>query len=312
MKTYLGKALNFFTTLFLVTLVTFLTFQVLPGDPATAILGAEAEEAQIIQKRAELGLDQSLYIRYFKWIGGALHGDLGNSYRYDQKVFDLIKGSLKTTASLAFLSLLITVVLGLFFGILFAATRKNRFFIALSTISQIWVSIPSFCTGILLILVFTVTFNLLPSVDYNGPSSLILPSFAIALGSSSILCRYIKTSIENELKQDYVRTARSKGLNETQVIFRHVLRNALLPSITTLGLITADIFGGSLIVEKVFSLPGIGSLIIKSISDRDFPLIQGLTLYLAFLTLFCNFAVDMLYSIIDPRTKSSRNKEAAK
>lgn len=312
MKTYLGKALNFFTTLFLVTLVTFLTFQVLPGDPATAILGAEAEEAQIIQKRAELGLDQSLYIRYFKWIGGALHGDLGNSYRYDQKVFDLIKGSLKTTAALAFLSLLITVVLGLFFGILFAATRKNRFFIALSTISQIWVSIPSFCTGILLILVFTVTFNLLPSVDYNGPSSLILPSFAIALGSSSILCRYIKTSIENELKQDYVRTARSKGLNETQVIFRHVLRNALLPSITTLGLITADIFGGSLIVEKVFSLPGIGSLIIKSISDRDFPLIQGLTLYLAFLTLFCNFAVDMLYSIIDPRTKSSRNKEAAK
>lgn len=312
MKTYLGKALNFFTTLFLVTLVTFLTFQVLPGDPATAILGAEAEEAQIIQKRAELGLDQSLYIRYFKWIGGALHGDLGNSYRYDQKVFDLIKGSLKTTAALAFLSLLITVILGLFFGILFAATRKNRFFIALSTISQIWVSIPSFCTGILLILVFTVTFNLLPSVDYNGPSSLILPSFAIALGSSSILCRYIKTSIENELKQDYVRTARSKGLNETQVIFRHVLRNALLPSITTLGLITADIFGGSLIVEKVFSLPGIGSLIIKSISDRDFPLIQGLTLYLAFLTLFCNFAVDMLYSIIDPRTKSSRNKEAAK
>ena len=312
MKTYLGKALNFFTTLFLVTLVTFLTFQVLPGDPATAILGAEAEEAQIIQKRAELGLDQSLYIRYFKWIGGALHGDLGNSYRYDQKVFDLIKGSLKTTAALAFLSLLITVVLGLFFGILFAATRKNRFFIALSTISQIWVSIPSFCTGILLILVFTVTFNLLPSVDYNGPSSLILPSFAIALGSSSILCRYIKTSIENELKQDYVRTARSKGLNETQVIFRHVLRNALLPSITTLGLITADIFGGSLIVEKVFSLPGIGSLIIKSISDRDFPLIQGLTLYLAFLTLFCNFAVDMLYSIIDPRTKSSRHMEAAK
>ena len=312
MKTYLGKALNFFTTLFLVTLVTFLTFQVLPGDPATAILGAEAEEAQIIQKRAELGLDQSLYIRYFKWIGGALHGDLGNSYRYDQKVFDLIKGSLKTTAALAFLSLLITVLLGLFFGILFAATGKNRFFIALSTISQIWVSIPSFCTGILLILVFTVTFNLLPSVDYNGPSSLILPSFAIALGSSSILCRYIKTSIENELKQDYVRTARSKGLNETQVIFRHVLRNALLPSITTLGLITADIFGGSLIVEKVFSLPGIGSLIIKSISDRDFPLIQGLTLYLAFLTLFCNFAVDMLYSIIDPRTKSSRNKEAAK
>ena len=312
MKTYLGKALNFFTTLFLVTLVTFLTFQVLPGDPATAILGADAEEAQIIQKRAELGLDQSLYIRYFKWIGGVLHGDLGNSYRYDQKVFDLIKGSLKTTAALAFLSLLITVVLGLFFGILFAATRKNRLFLALSTISQIWVSIPSFCTGILLILVFTVTFNLLPSVDYNGPSSLILPSFAIALGSSSILCRYIKTSIENELKQDYVRTARSKGLNETQVIFRHVLRNALLPSITTLGLITADIFGGSLIVEKVFSLPGIGSLIIKSISDRDFPLIQGLTLYLAFLTLFCNFAVDMLYSIIDPRTKSSRNKEAAK
>ncbi len=166
---------------------------------------------------------------------------------------------------------------------------------------------PSFCTALILILVFAVGLKILPSVGFAGISSLILPSLSIALGSSSILARYVKNSIQNELLQDYVRTAKSKGLNERQIIARHVLRNALLPSLTMLGMLTAGIFGGSLIIENVFSLPGIGKLITNSIYSRDFPLLQGLSVYLATMTLFVNFIVDILYSVIDPRIRIKPN-----
>ena len=296
MNFYVRKFIDFMTTLLLVTLVTFLTFQLLPGNPALAILGPDADQAQIEALELQLGLNQSLPLRYANWLKGAFCGNLGISYKYNQSVSSLIAGALKTTASLSLLSLVFT----------FAVNRKKKVWRCLSVLNQIWVSMPSFCTALILILIFTVGLKLLPSVGFDGPKSLILPSLAISLGSSSILARYIKTSMENELKQDYVRTAKSKGLNEKQVIVHHVLRNALLPSITTLGLITADIFGGSIIIENVFSLPGIGKLIIHSISSRDFPLLQGLTVYLAAMTLTCNFAVDILYSIIDPRTRSKK------
>ena len=151
----------------------------------------------------------------------------------------------------------------------------------------------------------------MPSVGFFGLKSLILPALSISLGSGAILSRYVLTSIKNELKQDYVRTAKSKGLSEKQIIFRHILKNSLIPSITTLGLITAEIFGGSIIIENVFSLPGIGRLITTSISSRDFPLLQGLTLYLAGMTLTCNFAVDILYSVIDPRVRQIRRKSSS-
>ena len=306
MNFYVRKFIDFMTTLLLVTLVTFLTFQLLPGNPALAILGPDADQAQIEALELQLGLNQSLPLRYANWLKGAFCGNLGISYKYNQSVSSLIAGALKTTASLSLLSLVFTIAIGTFLGITFAINRKKKVWRCLSILNQIWVSMPSFCTALILILIFTVGLKLLPSVGFDGPKSLILPSLAISLGSSSILARYIKTSMENELKQDYVRTAKSKGLNEKQVIVRHVLRNALLPSITTLGLITADIFGGSIIIENVFSLPGIGKLIIHSISSRDFPLLQGLTVYLAAMTLTCNFAVDILYSIIDPRTRSKK------
>lgn len=306
MNFYIKRLLDFFTTLLLVTAVTFVTFNVLPGNPALAILGPDAEQSQIENMEVQLGLDKPPAVRYANWLKGAFLGDLGTSYRYNQKVTHLISDALKTTAFLALLSLLFTIALGSFFGILFARFRKLVFWKNLSTLSQIWVSLPSFCTALLLILIFSVGLKILPSVGSASILSFILPSLAISLGSSSILARYIKISIENELKQDYVRTARSKGLSENQVITNHVLRNALIPSITTLGLICADIFGGSIIIENVFSLPGIGKLITNSISSRDFPLLQGLTLYLATLTLICNFAVDILYSIIDPRIRGGK------
>jgi peptide/nickel transport system permease protein len=303
MNYYVRKVIDFFTTLLLVSLVTFLTFQLLPGNPALAILGPDAQQSQIEALEAQLGTDRPLPLRYLSWLGGVFTGNLGTSYKYNKSVNYLISNAFRTTASLAFISLILTAVIGTGSGILFSAFSKKKLWSSLSTINQIWISMPSFCTALILILIFSVTLNLLPSVGFSGPASLILPSLSISLGSGAVLGRYIKTSIENELKKDYVRTARSKGLNTRQVITRHVLRNALIPSITTLGLISADIFGGSIIIENVFSLPGIGKLITNSISSRDFPLLQGLTLYLAAMTLFFNFLTDILYTAVDPRAR---------
>lgn len=301
---YVKKFIDFITTLILVSVVTFLTFQLLPGNPALTILGPEAEDAQITALEQELQLDRPLYQRYIKWVKGVFSGNLGKSYKYGQSVTSIILERVKTTAVLAGLSLIFSLGLGLFLGLFFAISRKNPYLKPLFYIDQIFISIPSFCTALLLILFFTVLLRLLPSIGVSGFSSFILPALSLSLGSSAILARYIKTSVDDEYKKDYVRTARSKGLTETQIIYRHILRNAIIPSITTLGLIATDIFGGSIIVENVFSLPGIGKLIVTSISSRDFPLLQGLTLYLAAITLFCNFAVDILYSVVDPRTRN--------
>ncbi len=309
---YLRKFLDFLTTLFLISLLTFLTFQLLPGNPALAILGPEADSAQIQALEQKMGLDKSIGERYISWISGALRGDLGISYQYDQSVSKLIAGSFSVTMSLSLLTLIFTVLIGFFFGFFYSYISKTRFFKPLSTIQQIWFSVPSFCTALLLILIFSVKLGLFPAMGYSPLfeggffpwiHSLILPSLSLALGSGAILARYTAASILNQYKQDYVRTARSKGLGEWSVITKHILRNALLPSVTTLGLIMAEILGGSIIIENVFSIPGIGKLIASSILTRDFPLIQGLVLYLALITLLCNFVVDVIYTIIDPRIR---------
>ena len=214
--------------------------------------------------------------------------------------------------SLALVTFIFTVAIGFFFGFFYAYIHKTPFFKALTTFHQIWYSVPSFCTALLLILIFSVKLGIFPAMGYVPISggfftwlhSLVLPAFSLSLGSGAILARYTTTSILNQAKQDYVRTARSKGLSEWCMITRHILRNALLPSVTILGLIMTEILGGSIIIENVFSLPGIGRLIATSILTRDFPLIQGLVLYLSLITLFCNFAVDLIYSLVDPRVKA--------
>ena len=313
---YLRKILSFLTTLILVSLLTFFVFQFLPGNPALTILGAEAEASQIAAFEEKMGLDKSITERYFLWVSHALRGDLGISYQYGQSVSRLIAGSFSVTLSLSLITLIFTVCIGFFFGFLYAYIHRTPFFKPLMSIHQIWFSVPSFCTALLLILIFSVKLGLFPAMGYVPLSegffswlhSLTLPAFSLSLGSGAILARYTTTSILNQYKQDYVRTARSKGLNEWKVISVHILRNALLPSITTLGLILTEILGGSIIIENVFSLPGIGRLVASSILTRDFPLIQGLVLYLSFITLLCNTTVDLLYTIIDPRLRKGRSK----
>ncbi|MCR4821733.1 MAG: ABC transporter permease [Treponema sp.] len=314
---YLKKLFDFISTLFLVSLLTFFVFQLLPGNPALAILGPDADQAQIQSLEEEMGLNKSMASRYLSWIGNALHGNLGKSYQYKQSVSKLIGGSFSVTLSLAILTLFFTVFIGFFFGFFFALIRKTLFFKPLMTLHSFFFSIPSFCTALLLILIFSVKTGLFPAMGYAPLSlgffqwlrSLFLPALSLALGSGAILARYITSSILSQISQDYVRTARSKGLPEWKVIVFHILKNAILPSLTTLGLITAEIFGGSIIVETVFSLPGIGRLIASSIQTRDFPLIQGLVLYLALIILFCNSLVDLIYTIVDPRLRISRQKQ---
>ena len=313
MRYYVRKLCGLFITLLIVSLAAFLCFSVLPGDPAEIILGLDADPLQLEAMRSQLGLDKSIAERYLSWLSGLFKGDLGVSLRYSQNVSDLIRQAFKVTFALSIVSLVLTVVIALPIGLWLGSHSKKKYSLPVSITSQIALSVPSFCMAIFLISIFSVKLNVLPSIGYTPLSegfvsfikSLLLPSLSIAIGSASILIRYIKVSVEKEERMDYVRTAKSKGMKNSSIMLFHVLKNSLIPTITTLGLICADILGGSIIIENIFSLPGIGRLITVSISSRDLPLIQGLVLYLASIVALCNFVVDIVYSLVDPRIRLS-------
>lgn len=313
MNFYIRKIFSLLTTILLVSLITFLVFQILPGDPVTIILGPDADPLQAQAMRESLGLDAPLFVRYIDWIKNAIRGDLGLSIRYNQPVSQLILSRIPVTTSLAFMSILLTLAIGLPLGTYIA--RKNDSLVGkvVSICSQLGLAIPSFWTGILLILLFSVTLGLLPSGDYMPMSEsfigwlsrIILPSISIAIGTSAVLIRYLRTAMLDESTKLYVQTARSKGLSENAVYTKHIFKNALIPTITILGLLVIDILGGSIITENVFNIPGLGNLIVSSINSRDLPLTQGLVLYLATIVVTFNFLVDILYSIVDPRIRIS-------
>lgn len=313
-KFYIKKISGLLITVFLVTLITFFTFNILPGNPALAILGPDADTAQIQALEAEFHLDQPLFTRYVSWLSGVLQGNLGYSYRYSQKVSVIISKAFGVTFSLGLFSLILTVLIGLPLGLLLGQFSRKKSVKFLEIFDQIWLSTPGFCTAILLIMIFTVILNVFPSMGFvpffknPGESlrTLFLPSLSLSFGSSAILARYLKTDFTMQKSLDYVRTARSKGLSTGRIVFVHILRNSLICVVTTLGLIVTDILGGSIIIENVFSLPGIGRLIATSITSRDFPLIQGLVLYLSVITVTVNFIVDVLYHLIDHRTREVR------
>lgn len=311
MAYYARKTAGFLVTLLLVSLVTFAVFQILPGDPATAILGVDADPAQVEQLRKEIGADQPLPQRFLSWAGGVLRGDLGTSYQYRQPVLKLISGGLSATVSLAVFSLVLTALIGIPTGLWLARHGKKLYAAPVTFLSQLGLSVPAFCMSIVLIEIFSVQLKWLPSLGFTpwaeGPvkclKSLLLPALAISFGSSAVLIRYVRASVSQQEEEDYVRTAKSKGAPPGRVMWGHVLRNSLIPVLTIFGMIVTDVLGGSIIIENVFSLPGIGRLISTSIATRDLPLIQGLVLYLAGIVVVCNFVVDLLYSVIDPRIR---------
>ena len=311
MRYYIRKAAGLLVTVILVSAITFAVFQILPGNPAYIILGVDADPRQVEQLEKSMGLDKPMAARYLSWVAGALHGDLGVSYRYGLPVSGLLSDAFRVTGSLALVTMVLTVLIGIPIGVWLSGHSRKAYSLPVSMVSQVSISIPSFCMGIFLIHVFSVRLGILPSIGYTSLSegfvpwlrSLLLPSLSLALGSAAILIRYVRVSISNQLKQDYVRTAYSKGLKKNGVMYRHVLRNSLIPVITIFGMTAADILGGSIIIENVFSMPGIGRLISVSITSRDLPLLQGLTLYLAMIVVFCNFLVDIVYSFVDPRIR---------
>lgn len=305
------RILLFIVTVALVSFITFAVFQVLPGDPIRIMLGPEADEAQIATLEAQLGLDRPLHTQYFEWIRGLVTGDLGQSIRFSKPVSELIIDRLSVTISLAVITLIIVVIVAIPLGI-FVAKRQNKLSdVVFSTVTQVGMAIPSFWLGMLLILYLGMNFKFFSVSGYTPWSesitgalgSLLLPALTIAIPQIAVKFRYVRNAILEQLRLDYVRTLRSKGIKEKLVIYKHVLRNSMIPILTIFGLITAEVVAGTIIVEQVFGLPGLGKLLITSISYRDFPLVQGIVMYITLVVVFINFIVDILYSVLDPRIR---------
>ncbi|WP_026881548.1 ABC transporter permease [Clostridium akagii] len=311
MKYVVRKIITLIITLVFVSGFTFFAFNVVPGDPALVMLGTNASPQKLENLREELGLNQSLVKRYISWSGNFVKGDMGKSIRFSQPVKNLIVSRIPVTFSLALMSLLLIVAISIPLGV-YSAKKEGTFIdVIISTTSQISRSIPSFFMGIILILVFGIILQLFSPgkyVDYNQDIVgfflyLICPSLAIAIPNIATLVKFLRAGVLNEMSKDYVRTAYSKGNKENSVLYNHILKNAIITVITLMGMIISEILAGSLIIEQLFGLPGIGSLLIMSVSTRDFPLIQALVLYIAFIVIFINFLVDILYQIIDPRIR---------
>ncbi|QDQ02473.1 ABC transporter permease [Lysinibacillus fusiformis] len=299
------------TTILLVSMITFGVFQILPGDPVRTMLGTEADPTQIENLRSELGLDRPLYEQYGDWMKGLLTGELGNSIRFSMPVKDLLFDRLPVTMSLAGLTLIIVLTVSLPLG-MFAARRQNKLSdVSLSTVTQIGMAVPSFWLGMMLILYVGMKFSFFKISGYipwsqsvsGALSTLILPAFTIAIPQIAVNFRYVRTAILEQIQLDYVRTIRSKGMSEQNVMYKHVLKNSMIPILTVFGLIMAEVVAGTIIVEQVFSLPGIGQLLITAISNRDFPLVQGIVMYITVAVVVINFIVDILYSVLDPRIR---------
>ncbi|MFQ0812571.1 peptide ABC transporter [Brucella anthropi] len=297
--------------MFLVVTIVFVIVRVTPGDPAAVMLGPDASAQDIADLRARLGLDQSLVIQYFYYIGQLLKGDLGQSIFLNMPVGTALFDRAEPTFFLTVLSLLIACVIALPVGI-YAAYRRGSFVDQAATmVAMLAASIPSFWLGLILIQFFAVRLNLFPVSGYGGPGSsfidrmyhLILPAFALGLVSSALILRFTRASMLDVLGDDYIRTARAKGLIERRVIMKHALKNALIPILTVIGLTAAVLISGAVVTETVFGLPGVGNLVVSAVLRRDYPVIQGALLVIAGLYVLINFIIDMLYLFVDPRVR---------
>lgn len=309
----LRRLFTLVVTLVFVSLAVFLVFEVIPGDPVLTILGPDAEPALIAQLQEQLGTNLPLGQRLIRWAGGVVTGDLGMSIRFTRTVSSLIFDRVIISLMIAVVALSIVVVVAVPAGVFLALYRKHWAEPLVSTGIQVGMAIPSFWLGIILISVFGLILRWFPTGGFVYPHenlfqslrSVALPSIAIALPQIAVVVRYTRNAVLDQMHQDYVRTARSKGLRPRRVIFAHVLRNAALPVITVLGLIFSNVVAGTIVIEQVFALPGLGMLLVQAVSTRDFPLIQGLVLYITFSVAFFNLVVDLVYQMIDPRIELS-------
>lgn len=290
-------------TLLGVTLATFLMLHLTPGDPVTIMLGEFASGADVTRLRAELGLDRPIVVQYLKFLGRAVRGDLGSSIRSRRPVKEEIAERLPPTLVLALAAQAIAVCAGITAGVTAAAARRPSVDSAIVAVTLVGLSMPTFWSGLLLILFFSLTLGWLPITASGGLRALILPAVTLAAPAAAVLARVTRASVLEVLRQDYVRTARAKGVSERLVVYRHALRNALIPVLTVAALQFAGLVAGAVIVESVFSRPGLGRLAVTAILSRDFPLAQGIVLVVASMYVFVNVGVDLVYGVLDPRIR---------
>jgi peptide/nickel transport system permease protein len=299
----LAKLLLTIPLLLGVTFLLFVIGQLTPGDPVLIMLGERAPEEEIVRLRDALGLDQPWYIQYFQFVGNALKGDLGISYRSKLPVTGEVLSRMPATAELAGCALLFAVVLGLSMGII-SAVKRNTWVDRLAiVIAMFGSSMPVFWSGLLLIVFFAVTLGWLPASGRGTPYHLIMPSIALGAGAAALIARITRSSMLESLNQDYVRTARAKGLSENVVILGHALRNALIPVVTVVGLQIGALMAGAVLTETVFSWPGIGFLTVQAIGQRDFPVLRATVLMVATIFTLINLGLDVLFVQLDPRIK---------
>lgn len=309
MQHILRRLFSLVVSLGLISLLAFIVVNVGPGDPAMLILGHEAPPELLDELRASLGLDRPLAEQYLSWLASALRGDLGESLRHRLPVSQLILERLPVTVSLAVLSVLLAVLVALPVGVLAAVKKRTAFGFAALVLSQVGVALPAFWIGILLILFFSVQTRIFPTGGFvpwtENPvetlRSLALPTVALSLPLIAVLVRLVRGAMLDELTKNHIRTAHAKGLHERIVVTRHVLKGALIPAVTMFGLQLSFLLGGSIVIEQVFALPGLGRLVLFAVFNRDVPLIQGLVMFIASLVVTVNFIVDVLYVVLDPR-----------
>ena len=297
-------------TMLIVSFLAFLACQVIPGDPTNTILGTDATPEQVEALRAQLGLDRPFFVRYFDWLFRFVQGDFGTSYSYSMQVSDMLSGKLGVTLLLAVLSFTLTVLVSIPVGIL-SADCGGWLDKALTVTGQITMAVPPFFTGILLTYLFGLILHwftpgefVAPGVDFWGSVAyLIFPATAIALPRIAMTVKMLRSGILGELNKDYVRTAHSRGNDRKAILYRHVLRNAVVPSVAFLAMTIADIVAGSVVIEQVFAIPGMGRLLFSSISNRDYPVVQAVIVLMAFWVVLVNFVADMINQRLDPRLR---------
>lgn len=300
-------------TLLLVSIIIFVIFQFIPGDPILSRLGEEVDEDLEQVLREEFGLHKPVLQRYFDWLINILKLDMGKSIKYNMSVNRLIMDRLPNTLALSLLSFMLIIIIGIPLGIIVAKYNKSNSSrgIIFNIITQLGIAIPSFFFAIILILIFSIWLRVIPVSSFQPISNgiapflkgLILPAIAVSVSAISITVRYVRNSTLEQLNEDYVLLAKNKGVREKQILYKHVLRNAMVPVITILGMLFVSIVTGSIVVESVFSIPGIGSLLTSAIKSKDLPLTQGICVYISFVVVIVFSVLDILYKIIDPRIR---------
>lgn len=311
MRRYLLRRLILMTPLIvLIAMIAFGLVRLTPGDPALVVAGSDASPEEVARIREVMGLDEPIWRQFIEWIGDiVLHGDLGTSLVQEQPVTELIMQRAQPTLLLAAVGGFFSVVIGIPFGVIAAVKHNTRIDRILMSTAIIGLSIPNFWLGVLLVMVFSIHWSLLPPAGFEtlqegGLSALrymILPGIAIGASNAAFLARMVRSSMLDVLRQDYIRTARAKGVREGNVIYRHALRNAMIAPLTIVGLLVANLASGAVIVEIVFNIPGVGRLLINSVSRRDYPILQGVILITAMIYIVANLIVDLLYGVLDPR-----------